>query len=138
MRAPNSEATNRQVALDFFRAFWATDLDAAFAWLTPDARFLLMPTVAPVRDNDARTALTQIIDTMFSAFAADEGLNCTVTSLVADGDEVAMEYVARARTRSGQAYENFYSAHLTLREGKIAVLRTYADTKYLFERLMAM
>ena len=129
-------AANRQAALDFFRDFWAVDLDAAFARLTPDARFLLMPSVAPERDTDARTALRQIVETMFSAFDPDDGLKCTVTGIVAEGDEVAMEYTARARTRTGLRYENYYAAHMTFRDGRIAVLRTYADTKYLFERLM--
>jgi ketosteroid isomerase-like protein len=127
----------KAAALGFFEAFWRADLGTAMGFLAPGARFLMMPTVADQRDNDAREALRRIINTMFIAFDEREGLRCEVTTLIEEGSEVAMEYIARAKTVNGEQYENFYSAHLTVVEGKITVLRTYADTQYLTAKLMS-
>jgi ketosteroid isomerase-like protein len=130
-----SEA-NKQVALDFFAAFWVPDMAAARRHLAPGATFLMMPTVADQRINDAAEALQRIIDTMFIGFDPEKPLKCEVTSIIGQGNEVAMEYIARAGTRNGKTYQNFYSAHLTIIDGKITCLRTYADTAYLKELLM--
>lgn len=126
----------KAVTLAFFKAFWAADLATAFTFLAPGATFDMMPTVAPQRVNDAREALQRIIDTMFTGFSAAQPLACEVTSLIADGTEVALEYIARARTVNDRLYENFYSAHVTVAGGKITRLRTYADTAYLKDLLM--
>lgn len=121
----------KQVALTFLQAFWRADLETSFTLLTPDAKFLLMPTAAEQRENDARVALRMIVDSLFSRFDPATGLHCEVTSLIAEGNEVAIEYTARTRTFRGEPYENFYSAHLTIRDGQVAMLRTYADTRYI-------
>jgi ketosteroid isomerase-like protein len=132
-----SADANKNVALAFFKAFWDADMVGTISHLAPGATFLMMPTVADQRINDAATALQRIIDTMFIGFDPADGLKCEVTSIIAEGNEVAMEYTARARTRSGKRYENFYSAHLTIVGGKITVMRTYADTTYLKTLLMS-
>jgi ketosteroid isomerase-like protein len=123
--------------MSFFKAFWRADLDLAESYLAPGAKFLMMPTVSDMRENDAREALRRIVDTMFIAFDEAEGLNCQVTAMLGDGDRIAMEYVARAKTVNGEQYENYYSAHLTIQNGLIKSLATYADTQYLTAKLMA-
>jgi ketosteroid isomerase-like protein len=129
-------ASNKDLALAFFNAFWVTDMATVKAHLAPGAKFLMMPTVAEQRENDAAEALQRIIDTMFIGFDPAVPLKCEVTSIIAEGDEVAMEYIARARTRSGKPYQNYYSAHLTFKDGLITLMRTYADTTYLKTLLM--
>jgi ketosteroid isomerase-like protein len=126
-----STEANKAAALAFFESFWVTDMETVRRHLAPGATFLMMPTVAEQRINDAADALQRIIDTMFIGFDPSVPLRCEVTSILAEGDEVAMEYIARARTRTGKPYENFYSAHLTFKGGLITCLRTYADTTYL-------
>jgi ketosteroid isomerase-like protein len=127
----------RSAVLAFFDAFWRADLHAVANYLAPGAKFLMMPTVADVRENDARAAIKRIVDTMFIAFDKAEGLSCEITAMLEDGDRIAMEYTARAKTVNGERYENFYSAHLTVRDGLITSLATYADTQYLTTKLLS-
>lgn len=133
-----SEAAG-DVALRFLRAFWAEDMDAARALLAPDARFLFAPSLpyareahpgARGRDWPARDALERIVADMFTVFAPP-GLSVELTSLIADGAEVAAEYIARARTVNGKDYENSYAMRMTVRDGLIASLRPYTDTRML-------
>jgi hypothetical protein len=56
-----------------------------------------------------------------------------VTSLLADGDAVALEWTSRARTVSGDPYENHCAAVFHVRNGRIASVREYMDTLYASE-----
>src|SRR4051812_46408396 len=58
----------------------------------------------------------------------------TVTSLTAEGDRVALEWTSRARTASGEPYENQCAALFTLADGRIAAVREYMDTDYAYAK----
>lgn len=51
-----------------------------------------------------------------------------VTGLVAAGDEVALEWTSRARTRAGAPYDNRCMGLFTVRAGRITQVREYMDT----------
>jgi hypothetical protein len=53
-----------------------------------------------------------------------------VTGMVAEGDQVTLEWTSRARTAAGDPYENFCIGVFTLRDGRIAAVREYMDTGY--------
>ncbi len=53
-----------------------------------------------------------------------------VTGTVSEGDQVVLEWTSRARTRSGNHYENHCIAVFTVRDGKIQSVREYMDTLY--------
>jgi ketosteroid isomerase-like protein len=56
------------------------------------------------------------------------GLEMTVIGLVAEGDKVAAEIRSHAELTDGRIYENQYHMLFTLRQGKIAEVKEYADT----------
>ena len=58
-----------------------------------------------------------------------------VTSLLADGDQVALEWTSRARTTQGDDYENHCAAVFTLADGEIVTVREYMDTHYAYTAL---
>jgi ketosteroid isomerase-like protein len=53
-----------------------------------------------------------------------------ITGIVADGDRAAMEWTSRARTLEGRPYENRCAAIFTVRDGRIASVHEYMDTRY--------
>jgi uncharacterized protein len=53
-----------------------------------------------------------------------------VTSLIADGDRVAVEWTSRAHNLRGEPYENFCVGIFTVRDGRITGVREYMDTHY--------
>ena len=57
-------------------------------------------------------------------------ISIEITSLIAEGDFVAMEWTSRALTTAGEAYENQCAGVFTVRDGKIAAVREYMDTQY--------
>jgi uncharacterized protein len=56
-----------------------------------------------------------------------------VTNVLADGDQVVVEWTSRARNRAGEPYENFCIGVFIVRDGKIQAVREYMDTLYAHE-----
>jgi uncharacterized protein len=59
-----------------------------------------------------------------------ETISIEITSLLADGDVVAMEWTSRAVTTAGEDYENQCAGVFIVRDGQIVAVREYMDTQY--------
>jgi ketosteroid isomerase-like protein len=130
--------TPKDTALAFMRSFWEGDIATAEALLAEDATWVFqlgMPHAADGRVWDARRAMAAIVADLFSAFDPDTSFAVEVTSAIAEGGEVALEYRAFGRTGRGAAYENFYAARLTVADGRVKELRPYNDTRHMYESL---
>jgi uncharacterized protein len=57
-------------------------------------------------------------------------IDIEITSLMADGELVTMEWTSRARTVAGEPYENHCIGVFTVRDGQIQAVREYMDTQY--------
>jgi ketosteroid isomerase-like protein len=53
-----------------------------------------------------------------------------VTGLIAEDDQVVLQWTSRARTRGGRPYENECIGVFTIRDGRIQSVREYMDTRY--------
>jgi hypothetical protein len=53
-----------------------------------------------------------------------------ITSMIAERDQVVLQWTSRARTRDGRPYENDCIGVFTVRGGKIRSVREYMDTLY--------
>jgi SnoaL-like domain len=53
-----------------------------------------------------------------------------VTAMIAEDDQVVLQWTSRARTRDGQPYENGCIGVFTIRDGAITAVREYMDTLY--------
>jgi uncharacterized protein len=74
-----------------------------------------------------------IIDTFLASalsYYEPGSVSLEVTSLVAEGDQVVMEWTSRARNLNGEPYENFCIGVFTVRDGRIHAVREYMDTLY--------
>jgi len=53
-----------------------------------------------------------------------------ITAMIAELDQVVLQWTSRARTRDGRSYENGCIGIFTVRDGKIQAVREYMDTLY--------
>ena len=96
----------RTVIEDYVAALAAGDIDAVRASFAEDASWTLhgsLPLSGTWRGRDT------IIDDFLSgalAYYEPGSIEFDVTSLIADGDVVAMEWTTRSRTRDGKPYVN--------------------------------
>ena len=57
-------------------------------------------------------------------------VNLEITGMIAEHDQVVLQWTSRARTRDGRPYENGCIGVFTIREGRIQQVREYMDTLY--------
>ena len=67
-----------------------------------------------------------------------ETIAIEITSLIAEGDVVALEWTSRALTTAGEEYENQCAGVFTVRDGRIVAVREYMDTQYAAAKFSAI
>lgn len=75
-----------------------------------------------------KSAFTQSIDGMSAVFS--ERLKLFPISMIAEGDQVAVELSGHAIMKDGRKYDNLYHHLLTIKDGQIIAAREYHDTLY--------
>jgi uncharacterized protein (TIGR02246 family) len=58
-----------------------------------------------------------------------------ITRMIAEGDNVALQWTSRARTLDAEPYENNCIGVFTVRDGKIRSVQEYMDTHYAYRAL---
>lgn len=79
-------------------------------------------------------------DTIIEEFLAEAmahyepgSVSLEITGMIAERDQVVLQWTSRARTRDGRAYENGCIGVFTVEEGRIQEVREYMDTLYASE-----
>ncbi len=79
-------------------------------------------------------------DTIIDEFLAEAmthyepgSVSLEITGMVAERDQIVMQWTSRARTREGRPYENGCIGVFIIRDGKIQAVREYMDTLYASE-----
>jgi uncharacterized protein len=75
------------------------------------------------------TILGEFLPTALSSYEPGS-VSFQVTGMVAEGDQVALQWTTCARTRDGRPYENGCIGVFTIRGGRIQSVREYMDTLY--------
>jgi uncharacterized protein (TIGR02246 family) len=60
-----------------------------------------------------------------------------ITGMIAEGDQVVVQWTSRANTRTGRRYENDCIGVFTVRDGRIHAVREYMDTLYAHDQAFA-
>ena len=130
-------AENKQVVLGFVEALSRGNIDAMNAALADDATWWL-PGSLPV--SGTHRGKKGIFDGFLAKAAPlfePRSLSIQVQNTIADGDCVAVEWIARGKTAKGKTYENFYNVVFQVKGGKIQAVREYVDTLYAKEVLFS-
>ena len=67
------------------------------------------------------------------AYYEPGSVSLEITGMVAEGDQVVLQWTSRARTRAGRPYENGCIGVFTISDGRIQEVREYMDTLYASE-----
>jgi uncharacterized protein len=120
----------RTVIETYVAAVAARDMDTVKDLFAEDATWWLggrLPLSGTWEGRDA--ILNDFLGQIPSLYDTDT-IEIAVTSLIADGDQVAMEWTSRAVTTNGEPYENQCAGVFTVRDGRIKAVREYMDTQY--------
>jgi uncharacterized protein len=118
---------NKALVLELYRTMNERDYTGMWELFSPDALW------GGGRYSTAESGSIErmkplMVDPM-PAFA-DGGIDFTVHALTAEGDRVAAEVESYAPTADGKVYNNHYHMLFEIRDGKITVVKEYADTAH--------
>ncbi len=127
---------NKAVLRRYARALRAGDEQALRSFLAEDATWTLhagnLPMSGTWRGRD------RIVDGFFATAMANYepgSVTVEITAMIAEDDQVVLQWTSRARTADGRPYENGCIGIFTIRAGQIQAVREYMDTLYLSNAL---
>jgi len=129
---PNNRAAadNKALVSEFFRYFSAGDIDAAFTLVSDDVTWWV-PGNLPFSGTKTKTEYLQVVGAIKQGFP--DGLQLTVSSMIAEGSKVAAEVKSHGNHANGKTYSNTYHFLITLDKGQIVTVKEYMDTLHLFQ-----
>jgi uncharacterized protein len=131
-----ADAETKTLMTQYVAALQAEDAAAVRAFFAQDATWTLHAGDLPM--SGTWTGRDAIMDEFFAVAMANYepgSITIDVTALLADSDQVVLQWTTRARTRDGRSYENGCIGVFTIRDGKIQAVREYMDTLYLSNAL---
>ncbi|MGF1429955.1 nuclear transport factor 2 family protein [Kitasatospora sp. LaBMicrA B282] len=123
-------ATPKEIVARYVQAVIDGDLAAIRDSFTPDATWEYPGDLPLSRTWTGRDAIVD--DFLVGAgayFAPDGAPRVTLTGLLADGDRVIAEWTALGTAKGGGRYDNRCLGIFTVRDGRIAAVREYLDTR---------
>lgn len=124
----NLEA-NKALAAAFIEAMRTSDTDKLAGMITEDFRWWILGKpayLATAGEHDGAFFL----GFFKSSTAFPEGVEFAPTSMIAEGDKVAVEAELRAKTAPGALYDNAYHFVFVIEDGKVRRMKEYMDTHH--------
>ena len=122
----NNSEKNKAIVTRFFEAMNNGDVDFIVDSYAADGCLQTMGNTL-ISGTYTKEQVTASAGSIFEVFP--QGLKFTATSMVAEGDKVAVEAVSEGQHVSGQTYSNEYHFLFEFREGKLLKLKEYMDTE---------
>ena len=128
-----SSERNKHLAREFFACFTAGDIAGALDRMTDDATWWLpgKPGQLPIIGEQTKEQMARLFQAMTSQLENGR-LPMTVKSIIAEGDQVALQAESHGQLRNGRVYNQEYHFALTFRDDKVAAVREYLDTQHVF------
>lgn len=119
---------NKQTVRTYVAHFKTAAVPDLLDAMTEDATWWILgkPHLFAGAGTKSRDDMARIWRGLFSHMK--DGLEMTIVGMVAEGDQVSVEIRSHADLNDGRVYENQYHMLFTIRQGKIAEVREYADT----------
>ena len=121
---------SKTVAQRYVAAAQAGDEEALASLFAQDATWTLageLPISGVWQGREA--ILHEFLATAMSHYEPGS-IRLEITGMIAEDEQVVLQWTSRARTRDGRPYENACIGVFTVREGKIQDVREYMDTLY--------
>jgi ketosteroid isomerase-like protein len=122
--------TNKAIVHRFCELLSAGKTQAALDLMTEDVNYWILGNrdIIPSAGDHSKAAMKRIFDAMEERMTG--ALTFTPKSLIAEGDQVALEAESHGQLKNGRVYANRYHLRITLRDAKIAAIREYLDTQH--------
>lgn len=123
---------NKNLARQFIGRLTANDVAGALDLLADDATWWIAgkPDGLPAAGQYSKERIARLLRNMASQLP--NGLKMTVKNLIAEDDKVALEAESYGELQNGRVYNQQYHFLLTVRDGRIKVIKEYLDTQHVY------
>jgi uncharacterized protein len=127
----NTQSESKAVVQRYVAAVAAGDAQTARELFTPGATWTLAAGDLPIAGTwEGRDAIIDEFLATAQSYYAPGSITIEVTGMIAEADQVVVQWTSRARTRTGRPYENGCIGVFTIAGGQIQAVREYMDTLY--------
>ncbi len=126
----NITVQNKKLVSDFFSHFSNGNIDEAFALVSENASWWV-PGDLPFSGTKTKAEYLQVVGAIQSGFP--NGLKLEVTSMIAEGNKIAVEVASHGDHANGKTYANQYHFLITIENGEMVAVKEYMDTLHLFQ-----
>jgi len=125
--------SNKAVVATFCDLFTAGDMQGVLDLMSDDINYWILGSknITPSAGDHSKAAMKRIFDAM--AERTHGNMTFKAKSMIAEGDEVALEAQSYSQLKNGRVYNNLYHLRMMIRDGKIASIREYLDTHHVYE-----
>jgi uncharacterized protein len=129
--------SNKAVVTAFCAAFAKGDPQAIVDFMTDDVNYWILGRRELVRSagDHTKAEMKRIFEIINER--TRQPMTLTPKSMIAEGDEVALEAESYVELKNGRVYNNRYHLRIKLRDGKLASIREYLDTQHVYETWFA-
>jgi uncharacterized protein len=127
----NTQTESKGVVQRYVAAVAAGDAQTARELFAPSATWTLAAGDLPIAGTwEGRDAIIDEFLATAQSYYAPGSIAIEITGMVAEADQVVVQWTSRARTRAGRSYENGCIGVFTIACGQIQHVREYMDTLY--------
>jgi uncharacterized protein len=130
-------ADNKKIVLGFVEALSTGNVEAAKAAVADDATWWIPGSLPVSGTHHGKKAIFEDFLGQAQGLFQPNSLSIQVRSAIGEGDNVAVEWIARGKSAKGKNYENYYHLMFEVRNDKIQAIREYVDTLYAKEVLFS-
>lgn len=131
-----SAEDNKAIVAEFFATFSKGDVAGVLDRMDDAGGWWVSGTIDGMSGNYPKAELAGLLEGA-RALYRERALRITPTSMVAEGERVAVEAKSFATMEDGRIYANAYHFLVIVRDGKVFEVREYMDTIHARETLFA-
>ncbi len=122
-----STQNNKAIVTEFFATFSKGDVAGVLGMMSDDGSWWVSGGIDGMSGTYPKAELAGLLEGA-RALYQEGALRITPTSMTAEADRIAVEAKSFATMADGRIYANSYHFLITVRDGKISVVREYMDT----------
>jgi ketosteroid isomerase-like protein len=120
-----------EVVRNFFSVFSTGDVRKILECLTEDATWWVAGSIPNMSGEQSKAALGELLRHAVTLYK-EKALRITPSSVISQGESVAVEAEGHAELIDGRVYANQYHFRIQVKGNRIQSVREYSDTQLMF------
>jgi ketosteroid isomerase-like protein len=125
-----------EVVRQFFLVFSTGNVEKILECLTEDATWWVAGSIPNMSGENSKAVLGTLLRNAVTLYK-EHALRITPSSMISDGDSVAVEADGYAELNDGKVYRNRYHFRIEVEGARIRAVREYSDTQHMYDTFAA-